>query len=37
MCPSEPGVIDGEPVLETIKQFAKLVDDIVATLSPLLK
>jgi hypothetical protein len=34
---SEPGVIDGEPVLETIKQFAKLVDDIVATLSPLLK
>jgi hypothetical protein len=33
---SEPGVIDGEPVLEAIKQFAKLVDEIVAQLTPLL-
>ncbi len=34
---SEPGVINGEPVLETIKQFAKLVNDIVAVLTSLLK
>jgi hypothetical protein len=33
----EPGVIDGKPMLETITQFAKLVDDIVAALTPLLK
>jgi len=34
---SEPGIVDGEPVLETIAQFANLVDEIVATLTPLLK
>lgn len=34
---SEPGVIEGKPILETLNQFAKLVDDIVATLSPLVK
>jgi hypothetical protein len=34
---SEPGVTEGEPVLEAINQFAQLVDDIVATLTPLLK
>lgn len=34
---SETGIIEGKPMLETINQFAKLVDDIVATLTPLLK
>jgi hypothetical protein len=34
---SEPGVIDGEPIPETIYHFARLVHDIVASLSPLLK
>lgn len=34
---SETGVIEGKPMLETLNQFAKLVDDIVATLTPLLK
>jgi len=34
---SESGVIDGEPVLETINQFAKQVDEIVVRLSPLLR
>ena len=34
---NEHGIIDGEPVLGTIQRFAKLVDEIVATLTPLLK
>lgn len=34
---SEPGVIDGEPMLKTINHFARHVDDIVATLTPRLK
>lgn len=34
---SEAGVIEGKPVLEVINQFAKVVDDTVAALTPLLK
>lgn len=34
---SEAGVIEGKPVLEIINRFAKVVDDTVATLTPLLK
>jgi hypothetical protein len=34
---SEPGIIDGKPLLETINQFITLVEDIVNALAPRLK
>ena len=34
---SEPGIIDGKPLLETINQFIALVEDIVNALAPRLK
>jgi len=33
---SEPGVIDGEPILDTINDFKKTVSEIISTLTPLL-
>lgn len=34
---SEPGIVDGKPLLETLNQFTTLVDNIVTTLTPRLK
>ena len=34
---SEPGIIDGEPLLETVNQFTALVEGIVTALTPRLR
>lgn len=34
---SEPGIIDGKPLLETVNQFTALVDGVVTALTPRLK
>ena len=34
---SEPGIIDGQPLLETVNRFAALVGNIVTALTPRLR
>jgi len=34
---SEPGIVDGKPLLEMVNQFASIVENIVTQLTPRLR